>query len=339
MPLAAVISDAEESDPKRVRQASPGSEGTIDSNDHASSANVTDTGLGTPEAVDPTQSTHPTHIDNSADLHRLILPDAYNRIATYEMVMGADFKLDNLAIADPGNYELQASPNPVVFRKGGEHPIRFFILGCVTARSALHFRMVNGRRSINVMPSALSWRRATGVINSIFGSIHLEAYVFSEIPTSASPKKQGPTTPARGKIPVATKSGNSDKGGNIHWEPGTVLSPDKPGIVEKVGITAGHAAFNIHTTITRREGHGFGSTRRVCGSAWLETIYWSQNLHAKSLNCSATPIYVPPLPLNWLTLQRLGTWMVRELSRLGSIIALPSGQSGLYIFKRMTLFK
>jgi hypothetical protein len=117
--------------------------------------------------------------ENSADLHRLILPDAYNHIAIYEMAIGADAKLDNLATADSTNYELQGSSNPVVFHKGGEHPIRFFILGCVTACSAFHFRMVNGCHSINIMPSALGWGRASGVISAIFGGVELKAYVFN----------------------------------------------------------------------------------------------------------------------------------------------------------------
>jgi hypothetical protein len=104
------------------------------------------------------------------------MPDAYTRVVSYEMAKGVDFKLENLATADPANYELR---NSIVFRKGAQQATRFFIVGCVTQRSALHERVVNGRRSINVMPSIFGWGRASGVIHTIFGT-DINAYTFGD---------------------------------------------------------------------------------------------------------------------------------------------------------------
>ncbi|KAJ7303422.1 hypothetical protein DFH08DRAFT_825880 [Mycena albidolilacea] len=163
-----------------------------------------ESGLSRPDCVDPTQLQPLAPLgltENSADLHCILMPDAYTRIVSYEMAKGVDFKLENLATADPANYEMRT----IVFCKGAKQATRFFIVGCVTQRSALHERVVNGRRSINVMPSIFGWGRAPG------------------IPTSASPKKKGQTV----KIPSSpVKSVGSS--GEIEWEAAAARGPRLP---------------------------------------------------------------------------------------------------------------
>jgi hypothetical protein len=110
---------------------------------------------------------------NSAALHELLMPVAYKRITNYEMAIGVDFQLENLAIANPSDYELRGS---VVFRKGGDKAARFFIIGCVTNQSALCSRLLNKRHSVNIIPSIVGWGRATGVIQELLGDV--SAYVF-----------------------------------------------------------------------------------------------------------------------------------------------------------------
>jgi hypothetical protein len=110
---------------------------------------------------------------DSAALHELLMPAAYERITNYEIAIGVDFQLENLAIADPADYELRGN---IVFRKGGNKAARFFIIGCVTDQSALCYRLINKRHSVNIIPSIVGWGRATGVIQELLGDV--SAYIF-----------------------------------------------------------------------------------------------------------------------------------------------------------------
>ncbi|KAJ7867373.1 hypothetical protein B0H14DRAFT_3441824 [Mycena olivaceomarginata] len=83
------------------------------------------------------------------------MPAAYERITNYEIAIGVDFQLENLAIANPADYELRGT---VVFRKGGNKAAQFFIIGCITNQSALCYRLINKHHSVNIIPSI--WREA-----------------------------------------------------------------------------------------------------------------------------------------------------------------------------------
>jgi hypothetical protein len=101
------------------------------------------------------------------------MPVAYERITNYEIAIGVDFQLENLATANPSDYVLRGN---MVFRQGSDKAARFFIVGCVTHQSALCTRLLNKRHSVNIIPSIVGWGRATGVIQELLGDV--TAYVF-----------------------------------------------------------------------------------------------------------------------------------------------------------------
>ncbi|KAJ7215852.1 hypothetical protein GGX14DRAFT_391531 [Mycena pura] len=212
------------SDPKRVHLSnSRESSTTADSNVQNSSPQDTPSVLGQPTTVDtllllPLNSFEITA--DSAALHQLLMPAAYERITNYEMAIGVDFQLKNLAIANPSDYELR---NNTVFRKDGDKAARFFIIGCVTNQSALCSRLVNKQHSVNIIPSIVGWGRATGVIHELLGDVSAFIFRGGGIPTSASPKKRALTRKAPATIPVSPK-----KDGTIQWDNFAARPADKP---------------------------------------------------------------------------------------------------------------
>jgi hypothetical protein len=110
---------------------------------------------------------------DSAALHELLMPAAYECITNYEIAIGVDFQLENLAIVNPADYEVWGT---VVFRKGGNKAARFFVIGCVTNQSALCYRLINKHHSVNIIPSIVGWGRAIGVIQELLGDV--SAYIF-----------------------------------------------------------------------------------------------------------------------------------------------------------------
>ncbi|KAJ7898174.1 hypothetical protein B0H14DRAFT_2557217 [Mycena olivaceomarginata] len=158
-------------------------------------------------------------LTRSQTLHELLMPVAYERITNYEIAIGVDFQLENLATANPSDYVLRGN---MVFRQGGDKAARFFIVGCVTHQSALCTRLLDKRHSVNIMPSIVGWGRATGVIQELLGDV--TAYVFrGGIPTSASLKKWASPSKAPANIPTSPK-----KDGTIQWDTFAARTPDKP---------------------------------------------------------------------------------------------------------------
>ncbi|KAJ7197563.1 hypothetical protein GGX14DRAFT_667727 [Mycena pura] len=204
--------------------------------------------LGTPTATDPASLTALSPlslIDNTADLHRFVGTPAYNRIINYELAIGVDFSLENLATADSSSYFIpepsgDSDKTRFVQRNGGKQPIRFFIIGGVTHSSHLRTGLFYGRRSISVMPSTYSWGRATGVIDGIFQVPHLAVYAFQggisfstatqkavngPFPTSSSPKKHSASSPSKKSSRILSSSSPGDK---IQWDNWGVRSPEQP---------------------------------------------------------------------------------------------------------------
>ncbi|KAJ7712011.1 hypothetical protein B0H14DRAFT_2645532 [Mycena olivaceomarginata] len=101
------------------------------------------------------------------------MPVAYQRITNYEMAIGVDFQLENLATASPSDYMLKGN---MVFCHGGDKAARFFIVGYITSQSALCTRLLNKQHSVNIIPSIVGWGRATGVIQELLGDV--SAYIF-----------------------------------------------------------------------------------------------------------------------------------------------------------------
>ncbi|KAJ7878561.1 hypothetical protein B0H14DRAFT_2567251 [Mycena olivaceomarginata] len=134
---------------------------------------------------------------------------AYGRITNYEIAIGVDFQLENLATANPSDYVLDKAA-------------RFFIVGCVTHQSALCTWLLNKQHSVNIIPSIVGWGRASGVIQELLGDVTV--YVFhGGIPTSASPKKWASPSKAPANIPVLPK-----KDSTIQWDTFAARTPDKP---------------------------------------------------------------------------------------------------------------
>ncbi|KAJ7885674.1 hypothetical protein B0H14DRAFT_2563685 [Mycena olivaceomarginata] len=182
------------------------------------STNAAPSVLGQPTPVD-TLSLNPLNsfemTADSAALHELLMPAVYERITNYEIAIGVDFQLENLAIANPADYELRGN---IVFRKGGNKPARFSIIGCVTDQSALCYRLINKRHSVNIIPSIVGWGRATGVIQELLGDV--SAYIFRG---GLSFSTMGENRPMPANIPVSRKKDDS-----IQWDTFAARTPDKP---------------------------------------------------------------------------------------------------------------
>ncbi|KAK6997325.1 hypothetical protein R3P38DRAFT_3220283 [Favolaschia claudopus] len=160
------------------------------------------------------------------------MPDAYERICAYEMAIGVESWLENLATVTPSDFELR---DGVVFRKKATKAARFFIVGCVTHPSALCTKSVYNKHSVNVMPSKIGWGRSSGVIHALLGDV--TAYVFADglsfstmpksnpakIPSSYSPKKIAATSPSKPNIPVS-----GTRKVPVEWSKYAALPGDKP---------------------------------------------------------------------------------------------------------------
>ncbi|KAJ7302484.1 hypothetical protein DFH08DRAFT_977759 [Mycena albidolilacea] len=105
--------DTPHSDTKCVHlSGSRESSATADSNLENASPKAAPSVLGQPTTVDTLLLNPLNSFEITADaaaLHELLMPAAYERITNYEIAIGVDFQLENLAIANPADYELRGN--------------------------------------------------------------------------------------------------------------------------------------------------------------------------------------------------------------------------------------